>query len=32
MAETLEGIEGVICHMDDVLVHGKGIKIYMMHI
>ena len=23
MSETLEGIEGVVCHMDDVLVYGK---------
>ena len=24
MSETLEGIEGVVCHMDDVLVHGMN--------
>lgn len=24
MSETLEGFEGVVCHMDDVLVYGKN--------
>jgi hypothetical protein len=24
MSETLEGIEGVVCHMDDVFVHGMN--------
>jgi predicted HAD superfamily phosphohydrolase YqeG len=32
MAETLEGIEGVICHMDDVLVHGKDQNLHDAHL
>ena len=23
MSKILEGLNGVICHMDDVLIHGK---------
>ena len=24
MTEILQDIEGVVCHMDDILVHGKN--------
>ena len=26
MSKVLEGLEGVVCHMDDVLVVGKNLE------
>ena len=32
MAEILQDLEGVVCHMDDRLVHGRNQKEHQMHL
>ena len=26
MTEMLEGLDGIVCHMDDILIHGKDVQ------